>query len=193
MTIENLALQSDRQLIDRIKCGDDSAFLEVYKRYSGVLYVFACRIADDENQAEDIVQEVFLSLWDHRFSFQLQGSLSSYLYSAVRYRFLDWVDKQRVRQNYIQGFGQWLSQEPISADSTLLTEELETLIQEALSHLPPTMRRVFELSYKEQLTNQEIAELISLSEKTVRNNLSGALKALRQRLGPYRFSLLFVC
>lgn len=191
--IENLAIQSDEQLVDRMKAGEDRAFMEVYKRYRGVLYVFACRIADDEAHAEDLVQEVFLSLWDHRSSLRLSGSLSSYLYSAVRYRFFDWVDKQRVRRDYARGFGRWLDQEPIPADSKVLADEFEALVEEALSHLPETMRRIFELSHKQQLSNQEIAELTGLSEKTIRNNLSGALKALRHRLGPYRFLMLFAC
>ncbi len=189
---ENPAIQSDEQLVDRIKAGEDRAFLEVYKRYRGILYLFACRIAADEDQAEDLVQEVFLSLWNHRFSFQLRGSLSSYLYSAVRYRFFDWVDKQRVRRDYAHGFGKWLDLDPTPTDSKVLAAELETLVEEALTQLPATMRRIFELSHKDQLSNQEIAELTGLSEKTVRNNLSRALKSLRHRLGPYRFLLLFV-
>ncbi len=188
---DSLATQSDEELVDRINAGEDRAFMEVYKRYRGVLYTFACRIADDEGQAEDLVQEVFLSLWEHRSSLRLQGSLSAYLYSAVRYRFFDWVDKRRVRQDYAQGFGRWLDREPIPADSGLLVAELQALVEEGLSRLPANMRRIFELSHQDQLSNHEIAELIGLSEKTVRNNLSGAMKALRRRLGPYRFSLLF--
>lgn len=188
---DSLATQSDEELVDRINAGEDRAFMEVYKRYRGVLYTFACRIADDEGQAEDLVQEVFLSLWEHRSSLRLQGSLSAYLYSAVRYRFFDWVDKRRVRQDYAQGFGRWLDREPIPADSGLLVAELQALVEEGLSRLPANMRRIFELSHQDQLSNHEIAELIGLSEKTVRNNLSSAMKALRRRLGPYRFSLLF--
>lgn len=189
----NYHIASDEQLLRLLATDDRQAYLTLYIRYRGVLYGYACRMVDDDNQAEDLVQDVFMSLWDHRATLQVNGRLSSYLYTAVRYRFFDWVDKQRVRQDYVSRFGEWLEQDPVPADSRLLTEELQQLVEETVSKMPDTMRRIFQLSHQRQLSHAEIAELTGLSDKTIRNNLSGALQLLRKRLGSYRFSLLFPC
>jgi RNA polymerase sigma-70 factor, ECF subfamily len=183
----------DDALLELMQADDERAYLELYLRYRGVLYGYASRIIGENDQAEDLVQDVFMAFWDHRKTLKISASLAAYLYSAVRYRFFDWVDKQRVRQDYVSGFDQWLERGTAPADSKLLTEELLVLVEETVAKLPYNMRRVFELSYKQELSHQEIAELTGLSNKTIRNNLSGALRALRKRLGPYRFSLLFAC
>ena len=189
----NYHIASDERLLGLLASDDQQAYLTLYVRYRGVLYGYACRIVDDGDQAEDLVQDVFMALWDHRATLQVNGRLSSYLYTAVRYRFFDWVDKQRVRQDYVSRFGEWLEHAPIPADSRLLTEELQQLVEQTVAKMPHTMRRIFELSHQQQLSHPEIAELTGLSEKTIRNNLSGALHLLRKRLGTYRFSLLFPC
>src|SRR5690606_35040543 len=119
MQVSPYTVFSDMQLVTLLKAGDRKAYAEIYDRFQGVLYTYACRIMQDEDDAADLVQEVLLYLWDRRESIQLTHSLATYLYAAVRYRFFNLLDKERVRRDYAQSLAAFVERGVYQADFAL--------------------------------------------------------------------------
>ena len=183
---------SDTELTDLLKSDDQFAFTELYNRFKGILYIYACKITRDNDIAEDLVQDVFIYLWDKRQSINFTSSIGSYLYSSVRYKFFDLIDKQKVRADYVQAFQAFLDQGEYLTDNYISEKELAATIEKEVANLPAKMREVFLLSRKDNLTNKEIAERLNISEKTVKNQLSTALKTLRTKMGLVAFLFLLI-
>ena len=174
---------TDQELISLLKDNSQFAFTQIYDRYQGLLFIYACKITKDESEAEDIVQEVLFYLWDKRNVIKFEGSLSSYLYSAVRYKFFNLLDRKKVRVDYAESLQKFIDQESVQADYIVRERELSKLIEKEIALLPAKMREVFELSRKYHLSHKEIADKLGISEKTVKNQVNNALKGLRSKLG----------
>ncbi|TKC07048.1 RNA polymerase sigma factor [Pedobacter frigoris] len=170
---------TDLQLAALLSQGDRSAYTEIFERYSRVMYVYAKNLVRDKDEAEDMVQDVFTSLWDKSPRLELKGSLSSYLYSAVRYKFINLVAKKRVRTDYAEAFQLLIDEGDYNIDSYINEKELLALIEKEVAKLPEKMRKVFELSRNAGLSHNQIAQQLNLSEKTVKNHINHALKVLR--------------
>lgn len=185
-------LYSDDDLIGCVVHGDKLAFNEIYKRYWAVLYRHAKRMVKSDDEAQDIIQDVFEYLWRKRESLDIKTSVSSYLYSAVRYKVFDLIDKGKVRNNYIEELGSFIANETYTIDHLIIEKELAFLIEKEVSFLPKKMREVFELSRKEHLTHKEIAEKLSLSDQTVKKQIHKALKILKPKFGIFFWCYIIV-
>jgi RNA polymerase sigma-70 factor (ECF subfamily) len=131
---------SDIEITDLLKSGDQAAFTEIYNRFKGLLYIYACKITRDDDIAEDLVQDIFIYLWDKRQTINFTSSIASYLYSAIRYKFFDLVDKQKVRADYIMTFQAFLDHGEYQTDNYISEKELAAIIEGEISKLPPKMR-----------------------------------------------------
>jgi len=189
--VEDYQFYTDQELISLLKDNSQSAFTQIYDRYQGLLFVYACKITKDESEAEDIVQEVLFYLWDKRNVIKFEGSLSSYLYSAVRYKFFNLLDRKKVRVNYAESIQVFIDQEDVQADHMVRERDLSVLIEKEIALLPPKMREIFEMSRKRHLSHKEISHKLGVSEKTVKNQVNNALKTLRVKLGLV-FFLIFL-
>ncbi|HEY0670337.1 MAG TPA: RNA polymerase sigma-70 factor [Sphingobacteriaceae bacterium] len=183
---------SDRDLANLLKAGDITAFNEIYNRFSKVLYIYARKIVGNKDDAEDLVQDIFVTLWNKSETLELRSSLSSYLYASVRYKFFDLISSRKIRSDYISKFQLLIDTGVCSTDDYIDEKELSFLVEKEINGLPHKMREVFELSRKAGLSHREIAEKLDLSEKTVRNHINHALKILRLKLGMTAFLLFFL-
>lgn len=183
---------TDSELTTLLKKGDLIAFNEIYKRFQGLLYIYACKIVKNNDDAEDIVQEVFLYLWDKRYTIAISNSISVYLYKAVQYKFMNLLDHKKVRTDYKNSFDQFLEKGEFITDHYIRYKEFSQQIEQEVKALPDKMREIFELSRKHHLTRKEIAERLDLSEKTVKNQINNALKILRSRLPVFAFLMLLL-
>jgi RNA polymerase sigma-70 factor (family 1) len=183
---------SDSELLDLLKSGSQAAYTEVYDRYQGLLYIYACKITREENEAADIVQEVFIYLWDKRAQTHFRASLASYLYSAVRYKFFNLLDHKKVRADYAASLQEFMNEGYAETDYVVREKDLARLIEKEIALLPTKMREVFELSRKAHLSHKQIAEKLGLSEKTVKNQVNNALKELRVKLGLFSFLIFLI-
>lgn len=190
-------------MLDYKKCSDDEltvlmrrddriAFTEIYDRFRGIMYIYSRKISKGEQEAEDMVQDVFISLWDKRETFKLSGPLSSYLYTAVRYKFFDLVSRQKIRSDYATSFQQFLDLNENPTDQYINEKELQQQVEKEVANLPEKMREIFELSRNAGLSHREIAEYLDISEKTVKNQVNNALKVLRSKLGVTAFLMLLL-
>jgi RNA polymerase sigma-70 factor (family 1) len=173
---------TDSELLDLLKSGDHAAFTEIYNRYWDKLFAVAYNRLSDELEAEEVVQNIFLSLWKRKEQLALTHSLATYLSVSVKYQILTRLaqlkrEKERTDQlriaaiEGIETTGEWLSE-----------KELRLQIEQCINTLPEKCRIVFKLSRESLKSNKEIAEELGLSEKTVEGHITKALTTLRGSL-----------
>ena len=173
---------SDMELVGSLKLGNQAAFKEIYARYWHPLYLHACHMLDDEDEAQDIIQELFIALWNKPECLWVHTSLKSFLYAATRNRVLNQIRKSKTNQNFIQLLGQGITEKDFKTVNDIDLKELTRIIDEEVQKLPPRMREVFELSRKDFLTHKEIAAQLGTSEETVKKQISTSLRVLRVKL-----------
>lgn len=182
---------SDFELAVLLNEGDELAYTEIYNRYKGVLYIHAYNRLRNAEEVNDIIHELFTTLWDRRETLVFRTNLSNYLYTSVRNRVIDFICHKKIESEYIAGFQHFIDQCEAATDHLLRERELTRLIEEEVKSLPSKMREVFELSRKYNHSHREIAFKLTLSEKTVKKHVNNALKILRVKFGTL-LSLIFI-
>ncbi len=182
---------SEKQTIQQLLSGEIATYEEVYKTYFKALYVYAYTMLKDELQAEEIVQNLFLKLWDRKDRVQIETSLKAYLYKAVYHDSLNYLKHVKVKATYEHHATQVMKNERSEAASQrVMYNNLEDRLRAALNELPEQCRTVFQLSRYEELKYREIANRLQISEKTVENHMGKALKLLRVKLADFIISVV---
>lgn len=169
----------DKELMILLKSGSHAAFAEIYDRYWGLMYVHALKMLGDEDEAKDIIQELFITLWTKGPELELKNSLSGYLYVSVRHKILNRIRQQKTGSSFIHALALYINENENSFLPQLHEKELSAVIEKEIEKLPSKMRRIFEMSRKEYLSHKEIAEALDISDKTVKKQISNALKILK--------------
>ncbi len=184
---------TDEQLIISLRKGDAGAFTEIYERYWNKLLVYTMRVIRQQHDAEDIVQELFVSIWRRRDVLDIEHALSTYLYNSVRYLAFRYIEKNSTYSDYLQQLAARIAGEEVSVpglEAEIFGRELEGQIDQLIRQLPEKMQEVFILSRRHHLSYKEIAERLSISEETVRKQVYKSLQILRSRLGPLPVGIL---
>jgi RNA polymerase sigma-70 factor (ECF subfamily) len=168
-------------LLERLKAHDLPAFGQLYKHTRNRLYIYAISIIKDEAAAQDIVQELFLTMWEGRQFEHIHTGLVPYLVKAVRNRSLDYLKKEQNRVKIRNELALLANGQTTSSDK-LTTQELRAELASAVSRLPPMPARVFQMHYIEKLSYTEIADILKISTSTVSNHMVKGLKLLREYL-----------
>ncbi|SDL16017.1 RNA polymerase sigma-70 factor, ECF subfamily [Pedobacter sp. ok626] len=182
---------SDEELAAFLKGGDHLAFTEIYNRFFSVLYIHAYRRLKDDEEASDLIQEIFAAIWDKRKMLDLTGSLSSYLYKSIHNRILNKFTHKKVSDRYMDSLVNYSELNYTYADHKVRERDLKRLIEKEIDALPEPMRAIFILSRKEHLSHKEIAEVMDMTEQAVKSQVKRALKVLRAKLGFYSYFLCF--
>lgn len=172
----------DIALWHRVQESDIPAYTELYERYRGVLYVHALRMLKEEDEAHDVVQDLFIHLWEKREELEIRSSFSSYIYTSIRNRILDVMAKQKHRWKYINSLQSHLDEGIFETEERVHEQELARIIEREVAHLPQKMREIFHMSREENLSHKEIALALNLSDKTVKKQVSNALTILRKKI-----------
>jgi RNA polymerase sigma-70 factor (family 1) len=186
-----LTTLSDQEILSLIGDNDRVAFSELYNRYWRSLYQTAWNVLHDQESCMEVTQEVFVWLWDHRSSLQIK-LLPSYLRAAVKYKVTDILRSNRAREACFVNLDELDSTNLLFDDDPLELKELKTVIAQMSAKLPERARLIFELSRNEQLSNREIAQKLGISEKTVENQITIAIKKLRMAMGSFSAWLFFL-
>ncbi|MES2457991.1 MAG: RNA polymerase sigma-70 factor [Bacteroidota bacterium] len=176
------ANDTDEKLAALLKQGDQYAYTEIFERYKVLLYKHAYRLLGDEDEANDIVSDLFLALWQKRENLNPQASLSAYLYGSIRNRVFDLMTHQKVITRYLDSIREFMVQGHYQTDEHIRAKELAAIIEREIAALPPKMRKVFELSRSGELSHKEIGEMLNVTEGTVKQQVHNAVKTLRLKI-----------
>jgi RNA polymerase sigma-70 factor (family 1) len=178
---------SDSELALLFQQQDRKAFEEIYRRYWHPLFLHAYHILDDQDEAQDIIQDLFVAFWNKSSANQIHTSLKSYLYVMVRNKVLNHIRKNKINANFIQLLSTKLTEKDFNTVQDIELKELTVLIDREIDLLPPRMKQVFEMSRKEFLTHKEIAERLGTAEETVKKQITNSLKLLRVKFDQHLF------
>ncbi len=176
---------SDSEILLAITAGNESMFEQLFRKYYQLLCNYGNSILKDMDEAEEVVQSVFMDIWEKKNDLQINISLKSYLYRMVHNRCLNKLKHEKIKEEYkVYNYAQ-TQLNPSNAIHLTLQNELQQNIEDAIADLPEQCRLIFKLSRFEELKYSEIAEQLGISIKTVENQMSKALKILRERLADY--------
>lgn len=175
--------QAAEDLISKIQSGDEKAFESLFYSHASALIRFAWRFVRNTQIAENIVQDVFVKIWHHRDRLDPKLNVKAYLYKAVKNQALQHLRHLKIenRQDTVSEF----ESSALSPEDSLHAKEIAAAVDQAISELPPHRRLIFTLSKFDHFTYAEIAEIQSISIKTVETQMGRALKFLRKRLSGY--------
>ncbi|WP_316818581.1 RNA polymerase sigma-70 factor [Pedobacter nyackensis] len=175
---------SDLELIRLLQASDHGAYTEIYNRYFRLLYVHAVKKLRDEDQAKDILHELFTKLWIRRETNLTDINFAGYLYTLLRNRILDFLGHQLVKTKYVVHIKTTSSiHSGPRTDALIREKEMNDYINKEIDALPTKMREIFILSRKEELSYREIAEKLNTTENNVSKQVNNGLRILRGRLG----------
>jgi RNA polymerase sigma factor (sigma-70 family) len=174
---------SDYRLMELIKGGNNHAFTALVNRYWEDMYKHVYARLRHEEDAKDILQEIFITVWKNRQTIIINtdSSMGGYLFQSARYCIIDHFGKSHTTV-YNEELLSELLQAGASAQELLETKEIEEQVQTVLNSMPERLQLAYRMSRYQHLTNKEIASRLSLSEQTVKNNISITLRYLRTHM-----------
>ncbi|MGA9650990.1 RNA polymerase sigma factor [Pedobacter sp.] len=180
---------SDKELALLLNNRDKLAYTEIYHRYKAVLFVHAFRMLKDTLETEDLIHDLFVRLWVKSAEYNTEVPLNFYLFRAVKNRVIDIFEHKRIQNAYIQSFQAFIDKGVYTTEELLFEKEMALLIEIEVSQLPKKMREVFQMSRKGNLSYIQIASELNISDKTVKKQVSNAIKILKSRLSSIFFYL----
>lgn len=180
-------------LLEALKAGDQQAFTSIYHTHWEALYTVAFRGLKSEEEAKDVVHDLFLTLWQKRDSLLISTSLVAYLLTALKNRLYNQLAARQVRKNHRNDLTQPITSAEESTEQLVAQAEILSLLNTATAGMPARMREVFLLSRQDGLTTEAIAARLNLSEQTVKNQITTALKRIRGHLRDYLVTVGLVC
>jgi RNA polymerase sigma-70 factor (family 1) len=183
---------TDVDLTELLREGDRKAFAEIYDRYKFILHNHAWNKLRSKEEAQDLIHEVFSTLWEKREQLQVNRNLSGYLYSCVHNQFLNMVVHKKVKDRYISSIAEFALGGTVQTDHLVRERMLKDIIDREIDELPPRMKEVFLLSRKQHLSHKEIAQLMGTTEQTVKKQMVYALKILRKKLGLVLYLVMYL-
>lgn len=179
---------TDTLLMAALKLDSHDAFVEIFRLYYSGLVMFCSQFIDDRDACEDIVQDVFVKIWEDRHRLEIRRSLKSYLTALVQNRALDELRRDKVKAHYATGNHVRILS--LSPEEHLFYSELNDALDRAIDSLPPPVRDTLLLNLNERLSYPRIAAVLGVSVRTVESRMSKALKFIRESLKDYKASLV---
>lgn len=173
------ACKTDEELLELLKKSDEGAFTELFDRYWERIAVYVSKVIKGQDDAQDIVQEIFISIWRRRGDISLKSTLLAYLLRSARNLSIRYIERNINQEDLIKSLSEQVQSMDLSAISVLELQELESKVDEAIGKLPEKMRQVYLLSRHENLSYREIASQLGIAETTVKKQVSNALKHIR--------------
>lgn len=187
-------VKDESYYIKALKKGSYEAFDIVYDMYSSRLYGYCYQYTKSHEDTQDIVQEVFAALWRYRESIRDENTILYFLFQIAKNRLINRFRSQ-VNSPVFEEYVSYCDELKHSVNDTSRLVEFDDFkqkIKHIKSKLPSMQRKIYEYSREQELSNKEIAGLMELSEQTVKNQLSLALKVFREKLADYKYISLLI-
>lgn len=182
----------EKDLVDRFKNGDQSAFEILFKYYYPGLVIYATQFLADYNEAEEIVQDFFVSMWQNQKNLFPSDSLKNYFFTSVKNKSFNFLKHKRIKEAYIHRLIGLTGNHLVYDTDIYVATELQEKITSAIDSLPEKCREVFIMSRFRAMKNEEIAHELELSKRTVETHISHALNILRSELKNYSGLLILL-
>lgn len=173
--------QDDADLVSRLKEGDSRAFASTYNKYASDLFRYVRNSISDKEDCEEIVQDVFVSLWERREELEID-SLKAYLFTSVKYKVIRYIKHLAVKRKYEEHYRHFETTyiAPVEPESSTPIIPLHARLSESLQGLPARCREAFQLRLEQNLSNSEIAQRMHISKRTVEEYMTTAFAHLRK-------------
>lgn len=179
---------TDLFILKKIKEGDIKAFEQLFRAYHAPLCLYAISITGRKEVAEEIIQELFYTLWKEKERLNILRSIKSYLYGAVRNQSLQYCEYNLVRERYNEKVLSRAKDSPaVTPHEELEYSELKGIIDRTLARLPDRRRQIFAMHRMEGLKYKEIADRLSLSVKTIEAEMTKTYQLLRKEIEKYTY------
>lgn len=184
---------SDEQiLLDELKQGDVHAFSFLFNKYYKDLVLFGGNFLPDQSACEDIVQSLFLKIWQDRENLEIRTSIKSFLLKSVQNSCLDVIRHQKIKNSYEEKSQLKSVLDETEFEQHILYSDLKSHLDEALTKLPESYREAFELNRFEGMKYKEIAEKLKVSERTIEVRIGKAIGLLRKHLKDFFIIVLSI-
>lgn len=195
--MNSIDVQTEKEVVEALRTGSVIAFEKLFERYSQKLYRFSLSYLKAEEEAEDVVQEVFLSLWKNRSRLKTETSFQSYLFTIAFHAILKNFNKQAKRKKFQLDLFEMLAAESATLEDQINFELLLSKLNQLIEQLPLRRKEIFLKRKKEGKSIQMIAHEMGISEKTVENQITEAMNSLRKsfsedKIAGKLFLLLFL-
>lgn len=175
-----MSSESEKIWLENLAAGSRDAFTNIYNCYWESMLLTAAKVLRSPDDACDVVQEVFLSLWNRRSEMVNIGSLGAYLHTSVKYKSIHFIEKNIHKRDYLALLNEtavhYLQEDP---DSALQLKQLTEVINNVVEGMPPKMQAVYKLSRNHHLTHRQIAEQLGISQETVKKHIQHALEIIK--------------
>jgi RNA polymerase sigma-70 factor (ECF subfamily) len=171
-------MKSDKILLNRIKRDDQQALETLFEKYYTRLCDFAFQYVRSFDLAEEVVSDAFFKIWQKRDTITSSGNFKAYLYTVVRHRALDLLKKEQRPLDSLDALPAETASSQYQPDEELLFKEFKNHIEALINTLPPRRKLIFKMSRLEGFTYHEIADILSISIRTVQNQMVEAVKQL---------------
>jgi len=182
----------DQELVALFKKGNREAFEKIYQRYWMVMYMHALKMLKSEDDARDVVQEIFTSLWLKGQSIAPDVNLAGYLFVSTKNKVFDLITHKRVRLDYLVSLSSFAEAHSNQTLARIEEKELLQALQHEIEQLPAKMKQIFEMRINEHLTYIEIANKLNISDKTVKKQISNAIGIIRPKLQHLSIAILLL-
>jgi RNA polymerase sigma-70 factor (ECF subfamily) len=181
---------TDEQIMAKILEKDPEAFNEVYNKLYRKLFLFANSLIGNTEEARDIVTESFIKLWSHDNHFSNMSHLQVYFYTVIKNACIDYLRRDKLKAKIENRLihAEHITENTI--EKKYQEAELVQILYERINQLPDRMQQVFKLTYLDGFSRTEVAQMLNLSENTIRNTNAAAMKALRLTLGAEQIMIL---
>jgi RNA polymerase sigma-70 factor (family 1) len=167
----------DHDLLQLFTQGDYTAFSKIYEKYWKGLYTMAYSRLKDKKQSKDIVQDLFVTLWERRDNLHIEN-LDRYLYSSVRYNVLKQIANHKITVDFFDVLEN-LPLQSSSADSNIISRELLEAYHALIEKMPPQRKKIFQMRFERNMKTKAIAEELDITQKTVQNQLLTSANQIR--------------
>lgn len=177
-----MLINVDKEYIVKLKSGDITAFDTLFEKYSESIYAFALSITKVPYIAEEITQLVFLKIWEKRLRIDEHQSFKSFIFSIAYNQTISWLRKEKSEKRKINSFVNTSSFSSNETEYKIEFNNINSLANQIIEKFPEKRKYIFKLSREQGLTNKEIAKNLGISVKTVENQMTMALRTLREKL-----------
>ena len=177
--MEPETINIDRSLVLRLKESDNDAFEKLFKKYNKKIYYFALRYNNSKEDAEGVVQDVFIKIWNERKTLKEDLSFNSYVFTITKNHLFN-INRKRLNEKaYKEYFVHHFTSIDNKPEQDIIYSDIKQKIDEVIEDLPSQRKKIFIMSRREGFSNKEIAEQLGLSVRTVEVHISLALKTIK--------------